>query len=44
MPKPNYIELTGGKLIERLPIFYEDRSVIAIDQPEEGRVKRNGAA
>jgi RluA family pseudouridine synthase len=28
--KPNYIELAGG---ERLPILYEDRSVLAIDKP-----------
>ena len=30
MSKPNYIELPTG---ERIPILYEDRSVIAIDKP-----------
>jgi 23S rRNA pseudouridine1911/1915/1917 synthase len=33
MPKPNYIELGGGKRTERIPILYEDRSVLAIDKP-----------
>ena len=30
MPKPNHIELPTG---ERIPILYEDRSVLAIDKP-----------
>ena len=30
MPKPNYIELGDGS---RVPILYEDRSVIAVDKP-----------
>lgn len=30
MPKPNHIELPTG---ERIPILYEDRSVMAIDKP-----------
>lgn len=30
MPKPNYIELGND---ERIPILYEDRSVMAIDKP-----------
>ena len=33
MAKTNYIELFEGKLAERIPILYEDRSVIAIDKP-----------
>jgi RluA family pseudouridine synthase len=33
MAKPNYIELGGGKRTERIPILYEDRSVLAIDKP-----------
>lgn len=31
--KTNYIELGEGKRTERIPILYEDRSVIAIDKP-----------
>jgi 23S rRNA-/tRNA-specific pseudouridylate synthase len=30
MAKPDYIELSTG---ERIPILYEDRSVLAIDKP-----------
>ena len=33
MAKPNHIELSSGKWIERIPILYEDRSVIALDKP-----------
>lgn len=33
MAKPKFIELGLGKNIERIPILYEDRSVIAIDKP-----------
>lgn len=31
--KPPYIELGHGRDIERIPILYEDRAVIAIDKP-----------
>ncbi len=33
MAKPNYIELGLGKRAEKIPIVYEDRSVLAIDKP-----------
>ncbi|MBL9137577.1 MAG: RluA family pseudouridine synthase [Verrucomicrobiales bacterium] len=33
MAKPPYIELGHGREAERIPILYEDRSVIAIDKP-----------
>ena len=33
MAKTPYIELGEGKRAERIPILYEDRSVIAIDKP-----------
>ena len=33
MAKPNYIELGFGRHAERIPILYEDRSVLAIDKP-----------
>ncbi|MCC7373333.1 MAG: RluA family pseudouridine synthase [Verrucomicrobiales bacterium] len=33
MAKPPYIELGHGRDAERIPILYEDRSVIAIDKP-----------
>jgi RluA family pseudouridine synthase len=31
--KPNFIELGFGKNIDRIPIVYEDRSILAIDKP-----------
>jgi RluA family pseudouridine synthase len=33
MPKPDYIELGGGRAKWRLPILFEDRAVLAIDKP-----------
>lgn len=33
MPRPNYIELGERRNAIRIPILYEDRSVIAIDKP-----------
>jgi RluA family pseudouridine synthase len=33
MAKPTYIELGSGRFAARIPILYEDRSVIAIDKP-----------
>lgn len=33
MAKPNFIEFADRKHVERIPILYEDRAVIAIDKP-----------
>ena len=33
MAKPNIIELDDGQSLQRIPIIYEDRSVMAVDKP-----------
>jgi RluA family pseudouridine synthase len=33
MPRLNFIELGRGRNVERIPILYEDRAVLAIDKP-----------
>lgn len=33
MPKPAFIELGRGRSTERIPILYEDRTVMALDKP-----------
>ncbi|HXG48253.1 MAG TPA: RluA family pseudouridine synthase [Methylomirabilota bacterium] len=33
MPKPPFVELSDGSTLVRLPILYEDRSLLAVDKP-----------
>ena len=33
MAKPTFIELDEGKITQRIPIIYEDRSALAVDKP-----------
>lgn len=33
MPKPAFVELSDGSTVLRLPILYEDRSLLALDKP-----------